>query len=357
MGRKGTVARILFLWGCLLLGSCGVADTGGPQSGSATPATDTLALAPAPAAPVITNDIAKLLRKRPAPGEQVELDVYNWVGTRRQASYDIDINHCPILHTMSLLTDQPVVGGFNFFNTGRTNWEGRYPPDSDPWLVPMFAAQKIMAYPPPDEQAANMQYLGYRLRVRGHLDDPYFGQCAQAARIFVIDKVVTIYTMNDPNALSPFDSVLPSDFPTWQRYTASSQRLHFPRRAGWAVAPVADAKARATLEVRMPEWQQHPITIRVLDSLNGSTPVGAGQDNGQFDVAFLRQRLGLPDNDQQFTGEVYIGSVDLYTNTCTAVLNRGDASYVFQVSYPVGLHADRDLLLAFNALVAGFEVD
>lgn len=68
MVRKSIVVRILLVGACLL-GACGVADTSGPQSGSATPATDTLVLAPATVAPVITNDIAKLLRKRPAPGE------------------------------------------------------------------------------------------------------------------------------------------------------------------------------------------------------------------------------------------------------------------------------------------------
>lgn len=348
--------KISILLLVLLLSACGTPDGMISQGAIGDTATAMPAFSPSPVVAAISHDIARLLRKRPAPGEQVELDVYNWAGNYREASYDWDSQRCPTLATKSLLTDQPIAGFINYVNSGHTNWLLTYPSDSEPWLVPMFAAQKILAYPPPDEQAANPRNLGYRLRVRGHLDDPYFGHCAHADRIFVIDQVVTIYAESDPNPASAFDITLPADFPQWQRFSAPGSRLHFPRRVGWAIAPMADPAAREAFQVRMPEWPEHPVSIRVLDA----PPARAQPSDGNgipLDQAFLRQRLKLPENGQVFTGESLIEDVDAYTKSCTVVLTRGDTTYELKVSYPVGLHADRDLLLAFTALVAGFEVD
>ncbi len=351
--KVGSILIIL----CLLLNACGTPDAVTSQGAGGDAATAMPVLASSSVDAAISHDIAKLLRKRPTPGEQVELDVYNWVGSYREASYDWDSQSCPNLATESLLTDQPVAGFINYVNSGQTNWLPTYPPDTEPWLVPMFAAQKILAYPPPDEQAANPRNLGYRLRVRGHLDDPYFGHCEHADRIFVIDQIVTIYAESEPNPGSVFDVTLPVDFPQWQRFSAPSRRLHFPRRVGWAVAPVADPTAREALQVHMPEWPKHPINIRVLDAPSPRTPRANGNGDAPLDQAFLRQRLKLPTNGQVFTGEALIENVDAYTQSCTVVLTQGDTTYELQVSFPVGLHADRDLLLAFTALVAGFEVD
>lgn len=350
--KIGSILIIL----CTLLSACGAPDAMTSQGASGDTATAMPALVPSPVISTISHDIAKLLRKRPTPGEQVELDVYNWVGSYREASYDWDSQRCPDLATESLLTDQPVAGFINFMNSGQTNWLPTYPPEAEPWLVPMFAAQKILAYPPPDEQAANPRPLGYRLRVRGHLDDPYFGHCEHADRIFVIDQIVTIYAESDPNPGSAFGINLPADFPQWQRFSAPGNRLHFPRRAGWAVATVADPTAREVLQVRMPEWPEHPISIRVLDTTTARTQPNNGKGI-PLDQAFLRQRLKLPENGQVFAGESSIEDVDAFTKSCTVVLTQADTTYELQVSFPVGLHADRDLLLAFTALVAGFEVD
>lgn len=113
----------------------------------------------------------------------VELDVYNWEGQGRDPGYGWDLGHCPDLKGWSLLTDQPVESWISFPNGGHSNWSDDYPADAEPWLIPMFAGT-IPSYPPPDAQAARGRDMGYRLRVRGHLDDPFFSQCAHAERIF-----------------------------------------------------------------------------------------------------------------------------------------------------------------------------
>lgn len=351
MQRHSSNVLITF---CLLLSACSTShsarssDMSSPN-GTVSPTTARVAET------AETKDIAMLLHQRPAPSVQVALDVYNWVGDYREASYDFDPHHCPLLANESLLTDQPVVGFITTFNSGQTNWLSIYPPDDDAWLVPTFAAQKMWSYPPPDEHAMVPRTLGFHLRLQGHLDDAYFAHCAHADRIFVIERIITIYSESEPQAARPFGITLPADFSKWQRYQTPGRRLHFPYRAGWAITPFADPTAKEALTIQMSEWPLYPITIRVFDTNAGQLPDKTGGE--QLDIRLLRQRLGLPENGQAFVAETYTEDISAYTKRCTVLLTRDATTYELNVSYPFGLHADGELLVAFTALVAGFEVD
>jgi hypothetical protein len=338
-------SKLALLCLLILLSACGRPDTFAPAASTEH--------APTTAVTAVGQDIANLLRDPPAANTPVELDVYNWVGQERQAGYNWDDQHCPELASGSLFTDHPIPEALGLPNGIRGNRPLDYPPDTEAWLIPMFAGM-IPSYPAPADSAPLLRDLGYYLRIRGHLGDSYFARCTQSKRIFVIDAVVTIYKDERPYQGIMGATKAPADYKQWARYAARAQGLSFPARADWKIAVTDDPNATAALDIQLPQQPDYPIRVRVYP---GAPTKDMLTHSILYERTMLWHQLGLPDTSDNVTTYMERKEIDAHSALFSVFFTKDDKTYDVSLTYPLGFYADTDLLETYIGVVAGFQVD
>jgi hypothetical protein len=164
-----------------------------------------------PAAPISRPaGVANLLRAAsPQASASVELDVYATDISNTGIPAPVGPNpaelRCLEVRWSFRLTDGPFPIILHYLSTTSANG----PAESAPWLIPAVHEQDRY-------NALPMLTPPYRARVRGHLGDPAFAQCAHAERIFTIERVITVYEQEQPDPYA--DARLPVNYPVWPRY-------------------------------------------------------------------------------------------------------------------------------------------
>jgi hypothetical protein len=147
-------------------------------------------------------------------------------------------------------------------------------------------------------------------------------------------------------------------FNEWQLYQDPKQGYRFLYPPSWKLAPIVDPQALSAVSLQRPDLPTYPIVVRVYDDPNGQKIIErAGSKRASFGSSSVRQSMGLPDNRQNLTGYRHFGNIDATSGAAWVIYSQNGKTYELSVTYPVGFYADRDLLLTYIGLVAGFEVD
>ncbi len=338
MGLRHCMCFTTFM---LLLTTCGRTDSTVPASAPSTPTQPS------------GQDIANLLSRPSASDTAVALDAYNWIGLGRSAGFGRDAQGCPVFSAMSFLTDQPVIGVLQQPTKSMTNWSLDYPLDTAAWLIPV----------PTTAQSTSPFVLPYHARLRGHLDDPAFKNCAHAERIFVVESIVTVYQESPPFEHEMKSVQLPPNYAAWPRYHDANLGYSFAYAPDWRIETTKEPDSIATILVHMPEWPDSPLVVRIhpgetySDPYNPASkpPLLQGDSGGIFnqDVAPITEYKGT----QHLTGVWVERKSSPNFFTMAIVLNSQGRTYELALRYPIGLNAQQALLDAFSFFIGSFEFD
>jgi len=244
----------------------------------------------------------------------------------------------------SALTDQPFQALLTVLNGSCSNDL----PEDGAWLV---AVTPEMATP---GVRAGAQ-LPYHARLRGHLGDPAFAHCADAARIFMVEAVVTVYEQDPPAA--------PQGWPAgyagwpWHHDERLGYSLTFP--PGWDIERLADG----TLALTAPEWPAYPVTITAhegeleYDPYEPASvpPLLQGDSWGVFEQGLS---FGMPAaGSQRLAGYRVERPASPGERAVSVLLSGGGRTYELSLRYPLGFAAPQPLLAAYSAIVEGFRLD
>ena len=305
---------------------------------------------PRPVAPTTPGPtVADILANPPAPGESFEVDVY-YSGTNPWAHHgpppppDATQALCPSSWA-SALTDEPFQAMLSLLNGSQSNAL----PEGGAWLV---AVTPEMALP----GVRTDPQLPYHARLRGHLGDPAFAHCPDAARIFMVEQVVQVYEQEPPAA--PGYS-LPEGYGTWPRHHDTALGYSVPYPPDWRV----ERQDAATVLLRAPGWPGYPVTIRVhegetrYDPYDPATvpPLLQGDGWGVFEQGLS---FGAPlEGSQRLAGYRVDRREPSGEGTVAVLFGAHGRTYELALRYPTGFDSPQPLLTAYTAIVEGFRLD
>lgn len=315
--------------------------------GAVAPGAPARARPVAPATPGPT--VAEILANPPAPGESFEVDAYYsgtspWVHHGPPPPPDATQALCPS-NWASALTDEPFQAMLSVLNGSQSNAL----PEGGAWLV---AVTPEMAQPGV-RAGAN---LPYHARLRGHLGDPAFAHCPDAARIFMVEEVVQVYEQ-EPPAGPPYGP--PAGYAAWPRQRDTALGYSVPYPPDWRV----ERQDSTTLLLHAPGWPGYPVTIRVhkgeahYDPYDPATvpPLLQGDSWGVFEQGFS---FGAPLEGSQRLAGYRVDRREASGERTVAVLFAAQGrTYELSLRYPAGFDSPQPLLTAYTAIVEGFRLD
>lgn len=327
---SGLLSAMLLL--SLLVSCAPPALRAGPGQG-ATPASA--------APPPTTSGIAYALAH---PGQSVELDLYYsgagpaLPGGGPPRPYDVVI--CPE-RWRSALTEQPFQPLLNILNGRQSN---DFLPD-ELWLIAVTAEMaQASSREEPD--------LPYHARLRGHVGDPAFAHCRDAARMFVVEAVMQVYAQEPPEAPSPLAALHLDRWPTY--HDPAGYTLPYPPE--WALQTVDGA-----VELRSPEWPEYPIVVRVHPIPTVRDPLSGAPEPP------LLQGIGWSVYEQGWSlGPAGAGGLFGYVvhrqnmpeaRDIAVLFSAHERTYELSLRYPLGLRSPQPLLTALTGMVEGFRLD
>lgn len=291
--------------------------------------------------------VADILANPPAPGESVELDAYVAFGTglvRSGPRPPDDQVVCPSAWA-SALTDRPFQAVLSLLNGSSSNDL----PEDGAWLVavtPEMAEPGVRRHPD----------LPYHARLRGHLADPAFAHCPDAARIFMVEEVVQVYEQ-EPPAWPGWQ--LPEGYAAWPRHSEASLGYSAPYPPGWRVERLDGA----SIALRAPDWPGYPVTIRVHEGEThydqydpaATPPFLQGESWGVYSqgAAFAQPAEG----SQGLAGYRVDRRESHRERTVSVLFSAHGRTYELGLRYPTGLDSPQPLLTAYTAIVEGFRLD
>ena len=303
--------------------------------------------------------VAALLASPPAPGEPVEVDAYYsgaipayLPGPPRVMDGRV---YCPTYSPwMVALTDQPFTPLLRVLNSTSSNPL----PAGLSWL----AAAAPESTRPDNWTAPN---LPYHARLRGRLGDPAFSHCPDAARIFLVEKVVAVYQQVPPGAgesVTPLQP--PSDYVNWPRHDDPALCYSLPYPPDWTPFPLLDEGSAAAIALRSPDRPASPVELRVY---RGETwydpylpaaipPLLQGDAFGLFTQGWV---WGSQVAVQGLSGYIVErpcpqGGECRWIRT---LFNGCGHTYELSLAYHTGLSASQPLLTAYTAIVEGLRLD
>ncbi len=319
--------------------------TPGPAAGA------TMAVpSPQPTATLSTPGpgVADILANPPAPGERVELDAY-YSGAmafpfRGGPPPPEDVVVCPFSWAQAL-TDRPFPAMLSLLNGTQSNAL----PEDGAWLVAVTPEGL-------EPGRRTMPQLPYHARLRGYLGAPALEQCADAARIFVVEEVVEVYEEAAPQT-PPAGP--PAGYETWPRYHDAALGYSLPYPPDWQVERLDDV----TVNLLPPDCPGYALTVRVhqgetrYDQYDpGSTPPilqGRGWGVYQQGLSYGQPPAG----SQGLSGWVVDHGDQPGERSRSAVFSAHGRTYELAMRYPLGFAARQDLLSAYTAIVEGLRLD
>lgn len=300
-----------------------------------------------------SNDIAKLLASPPPVGTVVELDAYylrSW-DTRPDPRTLMTGTPVPMLHCSTVftaLTDSPMYGTLHDLLGSFSN----VPMKSEPYLV---AVTPAFTQPQPYWGSPG---LPYHARLRGRFGDPAFADCDEAARMFVVENLVQVYQLELRD--SAFAVQLPADVLKWARYEDRAQGFSIAHPLDWTITLVTEPNTVTAVALTSPRYPDFPVTVRVFDNQNAldgfdqaASLLGGISSYGQLQQG---ERFGSRLQTQKLTGE-RAGRQTETTMTNFAVFKHDSASYVIELTYPLGSSAPQDLISTYLTMVESFRLD
>ncbi len=292
--------------------------------------------------------VADILADPPAPGTSFELDAY-YSGTSPWAHHgpppppDATQALCPSSWGAAL-TDQPFQALLSVLNSTCSNGL----PADGAWLV---AVTPEMATPGVRADAQ----LPYHARLRGHLADPAFAHCPDAARTFMVEAVVQVYEQDPPAMPQGW----PEGYASWPRHHEETLGYSLPFPPGWTIERLDGG----VLALAAPEWPGYPVTVVVhegetyVDQYDPATTPSLLQGNG-WSVFEQGLSFGAPAAGSQGLAGYHVDRSDGAQERMTSVLLSGNGhTYELSLRYPLGFDAPQTLLTAYSAIVEGFRLD
>jgi hypothetical protein len=348
----------------LLLGACGQPDV-------------VTRVPPTPTQQPAGHGIADLISAAPQPGQTVEVDAYYWIGYGRGTSYFLDAQGCPVAGTF--LTDWPVSGVLHFPGIDRSNASQGYPPDADPWLIPIsvlinpIPATLVPSYNPstpipslrpvPDDSL----FIPYHGRLRGHFGDPAYAACAHSNRIFVVEAITVVYDQAGPWEPPMQHLQPPADYASWPQYHDTSMGYSFAYATDWSVEPVQEADVLSAVAVHTAQAPDSPIIVRVHAGETRTDPYDATaipelikRQDKTDQISFFNQDFVSPVGDnhgQHLQGFLVDRAAGDNMRTMAVLISAHGRTYEIAVRYPIGLHANQSLLDAYELLLDRFQLD
>jgi hypothetical protein len=334
---------------------------------------------PTPAKQSGSRNIAGLLGAPPALGQTVEIDAYHWVGYRRGVSFARDAQGCPLPSDVTILSDWPVPEAIRFPFGGYANVSPDYPPDAEPWLIPMpvliasspgtavaaVGTDTSLSTALP-EVAGSLQ-IPYHARLRGHIGDPAFAKCAHSDRIFVVENIAAVY-----QEFLPQEPMLPlyqppENYKSWPRYHDASLGYSFAYAPDWTVEPLREPDVLSAVAVRTTQAPDNPIIMRVHAGETHTDPYDASslpdrikRRNRADDSGFFAQdqiQVVGGSNGQHLQGFWVERVLDPSVHTMTVLISAHGRTYEITVRYSIGLRADQSLLDTYALVLDRFHLD
>jgi hypothetical protein len=339
---------ILVLWLIGMLTACSFGtpkSTPNPQQPHSS-ATPSVIPKPLPA-----QDIANLLNGNTLPGTSVEIDAYyngSWQLLLGPAADKVAIskNHCPIRHPA--LTDTLMYGYLYDLGLPLPN----APLATDEYLIAVDLTQARQSDVPgiPD--------FPFHARLRGHLGDPAFADCAEAERIFVVEQIVRVYTQNVPLSLLVVDP--PKEFSSWTRHRDTQYGFTIPVAPDWTTTTLDEPNLLTGVKFVPPAQLDSTVTVRVYPQDKMLDPYDL--ESAPFTRIPMRRlleqgkRFGSQLQTQKLSGEVAVNQTDT-ERVNIVVFKQNGKMYVLELRYRLGRAADQNVLTKFVAMVEGFRLE
>ncbi|NLG52247.1 MAG: zf-HC2 domain-containing protein, partial [Chloroflexi bacterium] len=309
--------------------------------------TGTLTPEPTPTLSTPGPGVADILANPPAAGERIELDAYfSGAGSlmlRGGPRPPEDEVLCPI-NWSAALTDRPLTAVLAVLNGRRSN----VLPEGETWLVAVTPEQM-------QPGVRSQPQLPYHARLKGYLGEPAYGDCADAARIFVVEEVVEVYQENPPEAS---DAQILESYATWPRYHDAALGYSLPYPPEWEIEQLGDN----AISIYPPEWPGYAVVERVHEGEThydqydpaAAPPLlqGVGWTTFQQGLAFD----GAVDS-QHLAGYAVERNAQPGEQNISVLLNGQGRTYELSLRYPLGFATQQSLLIACSLMVEGFRLD
>ncbi len=306
-------------------------------------------IVPTPSSTLLGHDVAGLLRDPPPPDKSVEVDAYfngAWgFPLSGGPPPPPDKVVCP-LRWFPTLTDKPL----RSFLSILSSTVGNGPPENSPFLIAANEEGKrpgVWTFP----------QLPYHARFQGHLGDSAFAHCESADRIFLVERVLTVYEDKPPEPFY-YRQKLPDDYATWPRYHDAALGFSLPYPPDWRVEQLDDV----TWNLRAPQWPNYPVFVRIhagethYDQYDSASMPPLMQGNAGYGV--FEQDYVFDTADRQHLAGYQVDREASPDERSTSVLFNGSGrTYELTLTYPLGFDAPQPLLTAYSAIVVGFRLD
>jgi hypothetical protein len=280
-----------------------------------------------------SSDIAKLLANpRPAPGTPIEIDAYFSSVEGMSLSPETAADIC---FSTAVLTDKPMLPVLRVLNITTVNNLPRGMPRLIPMISPNFAS------------TGGGAALPYHGRLRGHLDDPRYRQCPNAAQIFVVDTVLSDYGTRAP-VLRGATLELPGAYSQWALYRDEQHQFQVRHPPHWQV------DARTTSGGMQIVFGDRAATKPMSVTLN--VRAGTWPEVPTFQQGWVFGQPLTPAAPLWADVMANCRSTDT-TRTISTVFSADNRTYALTMTYPVGPDASQDVLTTYSAIVESFAIE
>jgi hypothetical protein len=141
------------------------------------------------------------------------------------------------------------------------------PPELDsPWLIPVVTEP-------------NNTFIPYHARYQGHLNDPKYAHCPYADRLFVVEKIVTVYTQ-DPPTPEPMSTYVhwPTNLEAWKTMRPASGGYSFLYPPDWQLTISKELDTLETITLTSPTNSAEQIVIQTYAGEQYYDPLGGSED-------------------------------------------------------------------------------